>query len=160
MADIEEMVGAHEYNLPHDSAVGMLIFAAVQELATWVHNRNLRQCVDEHGDPALSHLLKLIAVDERAHHAFYTTVVRLFLELDRKETLEQLRRVLLTFAMPAVHLLAESKQRGEAIKGLGIFDEDISLHEVNRPVREVLAGSHRERPQPNPARKSTAAAKG
>jgi len=57
----------------------------------------------------LSRLLRLIAVDERSHHAFYhQQVVQVFLRLDRGETLEQLRRVLLTFSMPAVYLLAES----------------------------------------------------
>src|SRR4051812_35856817 len=90
MADLEDGVFAHEWELPHDSPVGMLIYAAVQELATWVNYRNLKRRADEHGDPALSRLLGLIAVDERAHHTFYLRVVKLFLELDRKETLEQL----------------------------------------------------------------------
>src|SRR5262249_54071952 len=124
MADLEAQLFRCEWQLPHDSAVGMLIYAMVQELATWVHYRNLRRRVDERGDPALSRLLELIAVDERAHHAFYRSVVQLFLTMDRGETLEQLRRVLLTFAMPAVHLLADSRRRVAAIKGLGIFDED------------------------------------
>src|SRR6476469_3355982 len=65
MADLEERVFAHEWDLPHDSARGMLIYGMVQELATWVHYRNLRQRVDECGDPALSTVLNLIAVDER-----------------------------------------------------------------------------------------------
>ncbi len=37
---------------------------------------------------------------------------------------EELRRVLLTFAMPAVYLLADSRQRVAAIKRLGVFSED------------------------------------
>jgi acyl-[acyl-carrier-protein] desaturase len=118
MADLEAQVFRCEWQLPHDSPVGMLVYAMVQELATWVHYRNLRRRVDERGDPALSRLLDLIAVDERAHHAFYRSVVQLFLTMDRGETLEQLRRVLLTFAMPAVHLLADSRRRVAAIKGL------------------------------------------
>src|SRR5262245_10711487 len=90
MADLEGRVYAREWQLPHDSPHGMLIYAMVQELATWVHYRNLRRRVDERGDPALSRLLDLIAVDERSHHAFYRRVVQLFLALDRRETLEQL----------------------------------------------------------------------
>src|SRR5262249_13830408 len=144
MADLEGQVFAHEWHLPHDSPAGMLIYAMVQELATWVNYRNLRSRVDERGDPALSQLLGLIAVDERAHHTFYRRVVQLFLELDRRETLEQLRRVLLTFAMPAVHLLAESRRRVAAIKGLGIFDEDVYLHEVYGPILAALGVGHRE----------------
>jgi hypothetical protein len=93
----------------------MLIYAIVQELATWVHYRNLVRRVDERGDPALSRLLGLISVDERSHYAFYLSVVRLFLGLDRQAALEQLRRVLLNFAMPAVHLLADSRRRVAAI---------------------------------------------
>ena len=156
MADLEGMVGAHEWNLPHDSAVGMLIYAMVQELATWLHYRNLRRRVDERGDPALSTLLGLVAVDERAHHSFYRRVVSLFLELDRGETLEQLRRVLLTFAMPAVHLLADSRRREADIRALGIFDESMFLHEVYRPILDALGVSHAELRGPRPGRKATA----
>jgi acyl-[acyl-carrier-protein] desaturase len=151
MADLEGQVFAHEWQLPHDNPVGMLIYAMTQELATWVHYRNLRHRVDEEGDPALSRLLALIAVDERAHHAFYRSVVQLFLEVNRPETLEQLRRVLLTFSMPAVHLLAESRRRVAAIKELGIFDEDVFLHEVYRPILETLGVDHRELRQPGRA---------
>ncbi len=144
MADLEDPVFAHEWNLPHDCPSAMLIYGMVQELATFVHYRNLRRCVDERGDPALSRLLGLIAVDERSHHAFYRTVVQLFLQIDREQTLEQLRRVLLTFSMPAVHLLGESRRRVEAIKSLGIFDEDVFMHEVYGPVLAALGIRHRD----------------
>jgi acyl-[acyl-carrier-protein] desaturase len=154
LAELESQVFAHEWQLPHDSASGLLIYAMVQELATWVHYKNLRRRVDERGDPALSHLLGLISVDERAHHSFYTQVVRLFLQLDRRETLEQLRRVLLTFSMPAAHLLADSRRRVEGVKRLGIFDEEIYLHEVHQPVLEALGLQHRDLRTGRSARKS------
>jgi acyl-[acyl-carrier-protein] desaturase len=157
LADLEGQVAREEWRLPHDSPHGMLIYAMVQELATWLSYRNLRRRVDERGDPALSRLLGLIAVDERAHHAFYLSVVRLLLRLDRQETLEQLRRVLLTFAMPAVHLLADSRRRAEEVRGLGVFDEDAYLHEVYAPVLAALGVSHRELRGPRP-RKSRAGA--
>jgi hypothetical protein len=110
--------------------------------------------VDQIGDPALSRMLALITVDERCHHAFYRSVVQLFLELDRKETLEQFRRVLLTFAMPAVHMLADSRRRVQAIKNLGIFDEDVFMHEVYHPILTALGVQHRELRQPTLTRKS------
>src|SRR5438094_9279440 len=71
MADLEDLLSQHEWDLPHDSPQGMLIYAMTQEMATWLHYRNLRLRVLEHGDPALATLLQFIAVDERAHHAFY-----------------------------------------------------------------------------------------
>lgn len=153
MADLEHQVIGQQWQLPHDSPLGMVIYAMVQELATFVHYRNLRFLVEERGDPALSRILQLIAVDERAHHVFYRRVVGLFLALDRRETLEQLRRVLLTFAMPAVHLLAESRQRVVTIKGLGIFDEDAFLHDVFQPILAGLEVDPRELRPPIARRK-------
>lgn len=144
MADVEAQVAEHEYDLPEDSAAGMLIYAMVQELATFVHYRNLRRKVDEEGDPCLSHLLGLIAVDERAHHSFYRRVVQLFLELDRKATLEQMARILLNFSMPAVYLLADSRRRMNEVRALGIFSEEIYFTDVYRPILESLGVSHRE----------------
>lgn len=154
MFDLETGVFKYEWDVPHDSPHGMLVYAMVQELATWVHYRNLRKRVDEHGDPALSKLLGLITVDERCHHVFYRMAVQLFLEIDRRETLEQLRRVLLTFAMPAVHLLAQSQQRVAAIRSLGLFDEDMFVREVYRPILEVLNIDPRELRQ-GPARRKS-----
>lgn len=139
MADLEGQVADTEWNLPHDNPVGMLTYAMTQELATWVHYRNLLQHTRAgDGDPALARLLELIAIDERAHHAFYLKVVKMFLDLDRQATLEQLRRVMLGFSMPAVHLLADSRTRMAAIKDLRIFDEDIFLHDVFKPILEGL----------------------
>ena len=154
MAELETQVFAHEWNLPHDNATGMLIYAMVQELATFLHYRNLRHHVDQQDDPALSRLLGLIAVDERAHHAFYSSVVQLFLRLDRRETLEQLRRVLLTFAMPATHLLADGQRRATEVRELGIFSEDIFYREVFVPVLDTLGIAPRELRRPLASRKS------
>ena len=137
----------------------MLIYAMTQELATWIHYRNLRQRVVERGDPALTRLLGLISADERTHHVFYRSAVGLFLELDRRETLEQLRRVLLTFAMPSVYLLAESRKRVAAIKDLGIFNEDVFAHEVYQPILDSLGVDHREL-RHGPTRRKSAPGRG
>src|SRR6266852_1509209 len=45
MADLEDRVFQHEWNLPVDSPSGMLVYAMVQELATFLHYRNLLQRV-------------------------------------------------------------------------------------------------------------------
>jgi acyl-[acyl-carrier-protein] desaturase len=144
MADLESQSARHEWELPYDSTRGMLIYGMVQELATWVHYRNLRRRVDEVGDPALSALLGFIAVDERAHHTFYRRVVELFLQVDRPGTLEQLRRVLHSFAMPAVHLLADSRHRMTQIKSLQIFDEATYMRQVYEPVLTALGLTRRD----------------
>jgi acyl-[acyl-carrier-protein] desaturase len=154
MDDLERQVFAHNWNLPEDSPQGMIIYGMVQELATWLHYRNLRRCVDERGDPALSRLLGLVSVDEKAHHAFYRKVVQIFLDLDRPGTLEQLRRVLTGFSMPAVHMLADGRQRVAAVKALGIFDEDAYVQDVYLPILAALGVDRREMRQRTATRKS------
>jgi acyl-[acyl-carrier-protein] desaturase len=144
MADLYSTLVENEYDLPEDSPAGMVIYAMVQELATHVHYKNLRLRVEERGDPALSKLLTLVGVDERAHHAFYRSVVRLFLQMDRKAALEQLRRVLTTFEMPAVRLFPDGSRRAAKVRELGIFDEEVYFREVYQPLLESLGVSRQE----------------
>ena len=153
MADLENQVFAHEWQLPHDSPVAMLIYAMVQELATWVHYRNLRRTVDERGDPALARLLDLSPWTS-APSRLLPQRGGVLPRAGPKGTLEQLRRILLTFAMPAVHLLADSRRRVEEIKTLGIFDEDVFLHDVYLPILAALGVDHRELRRPGVRRKS------
>jgi acyl-[acyl-carrier-protein] desaturase len=144
MADLEGRVCAHEWRLPHGSAVGMLVYAMVQELATGLNYRNLRRRVDERGDPALSRLLGFISVDEQAHHHFFLRAVRLFLRHDRAATLQQLRRVLHHFAMPAIYEMADSRIRVEEIKALGVFNDELYFRDVYQPVLAALGVSRAE----------------
>ena len=141
MADMEGCVFQHEWNLPHDNARAMLCYTTFQELATWLHYQNLRKMIDGE-DPALDQVLHLISIDERAHYDFFKRLVQLYLEFDRPGTLEQLRRVVNTFKMPAVHLFVDGAQRAAAVKELRIFDEDIFLYQVYEPVLAAL-GVHK-----------------
>jgi len=144
MADLENEVFAHEWNLPEDSPSGLLIYAMAQELATWVNYKRLRRHVEQEGDPALERILQLIAVDERAHHTYYREVVKVFLELDRQATVEQLRRVLHTFTMPALDLLADGRCRQAKVRELKIFDEEVFFTEVYQPILRELGVSRGE----------------
>jgi acyl-[acyl-carrier-protein] desaturase len=144
LADLEGHVFRHEWELPLDSVRAMVIYSMVQELATWLHYRNLRHLVGERDDPALHRLLGFVSVDERAHYDFFTKVVRLHLVDDRPGTLEQLRRVLNHFSMPAVHLLADGRQRVEAVKALHIFDDEIFYKDVYLPILAALGVSRSE----------------
>ena len=139
MSDLDAKLFEHEWNLPTGSAHGMLIYAMVQERATWLNYRNLRARVKEHGDdPALSKLLQLIATDEMSHHSIYMEITKIFLEIDRPATLRELRGILLNFSMPAVHLLPETKAREARVRELGIFNEEIYFKEVYQPILEEL----------------------
>jgi acyl-[acyl-carrier-protein] desaturase len=144
MADLEGQVLRHRWEVPYDSPVGMLAYAMVQELATGLTYRNLRRRVEGEGDPALCCLLGLLGVDEQAHHNFFLKAVRLFLRHDREATLRQLRRVLHNFAMPTIYELADGRGRVEAIKGLGVFDDQLYFREVYQPILAALGVSRPE----------------
>jgi acyl-[acyl-carrier-protein] desaturase len=154
LREMETHVANYEWKLPHDSPIGMVLYGMTQELATFLHYRNLRQHVEEEGDPALSQILTFISVDERAHHDFYKQIAKIYLERDRAGTIEQLRRVVQTFAMPAVDLLAQGRQRVQAIREMKIFDEDIFYRDVVRGLLEALGIEWSEFRQRKPDRRS------
>ena len=145
MADLEGRVFAFEWQVPHGNPVGMLAYAMVQELATGLSYRNLRQqLAGGSGDPALCKLLGLLGVDEQAHHGFFLKAVGLFLRHDRGGTLRQLRGVLHNFAMPAIYELADGRRRVEAIKALRVFDDRMYFDQVYGPVLAALGVSRQE----------------
>ncbi len=155
MADLEAKIFQWEWNLPHDNHLGMLVYAMVQEAATWLNYRNLRLKGEEgNGDPALSKLLTYVAVDERAHHSFFRQCVELYLKHDRAGTLEQMRRVMNDFAMPALHAMADGRLRIARIKNLEIFDENIYYREVYLPILASLGVDRKEMRNRLPSRKT------
>jgi acyl-[acyl-carrier-protein] desaturase len=144
-ADMHNEVFAHEWNLPYDNARAMVIYTMFQELATQVHYANLRKVVQrEGGCPALDKGLLLIAVDEAAHADFFRRLVAIYLEDDRPGTLDQIRRVVNTFRMPAVHMLADSHKRMSDVRDLAIFDESIFVGAVYEPILEKLGVERKE----------------
>jgi acyl-[acyl-carrier-protein] desaturase len=158
MADLEANLYEREWNLPQDSQLGMLVYAMVQELATGLNYRNLRRRVQENGgDPALEKLLMLVSVDEQAHYIFFREAVQLFLKHNPKATLEQMRRVMNDFSMPAIHEMADSRKRVAQIKNLEIFSEDIYYREVYLPILAALNVDRREMRNRLPSRKTAEA---
>jgi len=154
MADLEGQIFDHKWELPRDSPMGMILYGMIQELATWLNYRNLQRRADEFGDPALSRLLGYVMVDERCHYDFYKRIALMYLERDRQSTIEELRRVVQTFAMPALYLLADSSRRVAEVKALNIFNEEIFFRDVLRPLLTALGVSWAEFRQRDPQRKS------
>jgi acyl-[acyl-carrier-protein] desaturase len=133
----------------------MLAYAMVQEHATWLNYRNLRQRVlEQGGDPALAQLLLFLAVDEKAHHCFFRDCVKLYLQHDRPAMLDQLRRVMNNFAMPAIYEFADSHRRIAAIRELNIFDENMYYGEVYLPLLRDLGVERAEMRQRLPSQKT------
>jgi len=138
MADMESTLFQEEWDLPYDNARAMVCYTMVQELATWLHYKNLQKIIGDDGDPALYQVLHLVSMDERPHYDFFKRMVQLYLEDDRPGTLEQLRRVMNTFKMPAVHLIVDGKQRAQVVQEMRIFDYDIFFEQVFLPIMASL----------------------
>jgi acyl-[acyl-carrier-protein] desaturase len=135
IADMHAEVFSHEWDLPYDNARGMLIYTVFQELATKLHYTRLREIVRrEGGCPALEKTLTLVAADEAAHADFFRRLTAVYLEYDREGTLEQMRRVMTTFAMPAAHMLVDGAQRISEVRRLELFNEEICHLEVFEPT--------------------------
>jgi acyl-[acyl-carrier protein] desaturase len=158
MVELETMVFEREWNLPHDSQLGMLVYAMAQEQATFLAYRNLRLRLNERGgDQALDKLLRLVCIDEKAHYTFFRDGVAIYLKHDRDGTLEQMRRVMQNFAMPAIGEMAESRKRLADIHGLEIMSEDIYYRDVYLPILTELGIQRSEMRNRVPVRKSAPA---
>lgn len=136
--DVQKLCADYRWNLPEDSRVAMACYTMAQELATAVAYRNLAAMFGPQDDPALHRLLDFITVDERAHYGFYRRLVQLHLQADRAGTIEQLKRVLHNFSMPAIGMIADGQQRMARIRDLHIMDEDVYLRDVYMPTLAAL----------------------
>ena len=156
MADLERKVFEREWNLPQENHLGMLVYAMVQEEGTFVNYRNLKErCRALGGDPALEKVLSLLAVDEKAHHSFFRDCLKIYLEYDRPAVIEQLRRVMNDFQMPAIHdLLDESPRRIAAVRQLELFDANVYYREIYLPIIQSLGISRQEMRSPIREKKS------
>jgi acyl-[acyl-carrier-protein] desaturase len=155
LADLEGEVLRHDWRLPQDNHVAMFAYTMVQEQATGLNYRNLRRkALESGGDPALEKLLMLVAVDEQSHYSFFRDCLRLYLEHDREGTLEQLRRVMNNFSMPAIQELADGRQRVARIRELEIFNEDVYFRDVYLPVLHDIGVQRSEMRNRLPRKKS------
>ncbi len=154
VADLAQGLLQHEWNLPLDTGAGMLIYAMVQELATWLNYRNLRLHVSESVDPCLFAILGHVMVDERSHFAYYKEVTQIFLEIDRPGTLEILRRVLGNFSMPALGIIAQSPQFRADICAMNIFSDEIFFRDVYQETLKVLGIDRQEMRSPRRVKKT------
>ena len=99
----------------------------------------------------------MLAIDEKSHYAFFRDVVKLYLQHDRPAMLEQMRRVMNNFAMPAIHEMADSQQRIAAIRDLNIFNEEMYYREVYLPILVELGVERLELRNRLPAKKTLVA---
>ena len=143
MADMDTEVFEQEWDPPYGNARGMVCYTMFQELATWLHYKNMRTHV-EGRDPALARVLYYLSIDERAHYDFFRKLVELYLKYDREATLEQMRIVVNTFKMPAIHMFADTRRRVQQIHDLNLFSEEIFIYQIFEPILQEIGVTKQE----------------
>src|SRR4029434_4177321 len=85
--------------MPGKPALGLLAYAAFQELATRISHRNTGGYPD---DPVSDKIMVRVAADENLHMMFYRDIVAAALQVDPSAAVEAITGEVVGFAMPGV----------------------------------------------------------
>lgn len=167
---LEDYMGALRNNIwtvGWEDPLRMLFYQVIQERATQVNYLNFGLMVrgekdaaadNIHLDPVLQLAARTIAIDEAAHYQFFLETARVFLYYFPIESIEALADVLKFFAMPAMDIIPNYEQFGEAlyhaaIYGPKIFAKDVvqvALNNLGMEGRKAIeAGVRRARQVPD-----------
>lgn len=136
---------ARKWIAPYSDGRQMTIYAAIQELTTFVIYRKQRLAAQQLGDAVLAEIYRLIARDEMAHSRFYQRMIQLHLADDNDGTRADLAHVLRTFRMPAHDLLADYAERIAVMRAAGI-DRSVFFSEVVLPLLSSVELSLKDLP--------------
>ncbi|MFJ2863633.1 acyl-ACP desaturase [Kitasatospora sp. NPDC087314] len=117
-----------------EGVLGLVAYAAVQELATRVSHRNAGRLG---GDPVCDRLLARIAQDENLHMVFYRELLRAALELDADQVLVTLDETVRGFAMPGQGMPGFGRMAVE-VAVAGVYDPRVHHDEVLVPLLRAL----------------------
>jgi acyl-[acyl-carrier-protein] desaturase len=133
----DQLLG-EEWELPFDHPRQMIIYTMIQELATWLNYKKLREQAQREGDGALTKALQLISRDEAVHYDFFRKGVKLFMEHEPAETVADLAHVFDNFQMPARYQIPDYEERARLIAEAGIYTARDYIRHVKRPILEDL----------------------
>jgi acyl-[acyl-carrier-protein] desaturase len=133
----DQLLG-EEWELPFDHPRQMIIYTMIQELATWLNYKKLRERAQREGDGALMKALQLISRDEAVHYDFFRKGVKLFMEYEPAETVRDLAYVFDHFQMPARYQIPDYEERIRLIAEEGIYTARDYVKHVKRPILEDL----------------------
>jgi acyl-[acyl-carrier-protein] desaturase len=124
------------------SAIGTLIYVALQELATRVAHFNTAKAIKD--DSAGYEIMKRVAADENLHFLFYRDLGSAVLEVAPSETMLEILRVVQTFAMPGTgitdyrgHTMAIAN---EGIYSLAVYHDQVLVPTIRYWRVEEVAG--------------------
>lgn len=133
----DQLLG-EEWELPFDHPRQMICYTMIQELATWLNYKKLREQAERQGDPALTKALQFISRDEAVHYDFFRKGVKLFIEHEPEETIADLAYVFDHFQMPARYQIPDYEERAKLIAEAGIYTARDYIRHVKYPILEDL----------------------
>lgn len=144
MREYSEFLAEKEWNMPYDTPRIMMVYQMVQERATYLNYHNLAARVEEReNDPALATALRIISKDEIAHHGFFYKGIQIYMKYEPAETLDDIKHVLSTFAMPARDFLYNWKEFEDVVAKAGIYGAREHVKDVQNPILNALGYENR-----------------
>ncbi|HEX2298606.1 MAG TPA: acyl-ACP desaturase [Pseudonocardiaceae bacterium] len=115
---------------PDKTALGLMAYAAFQELATRISHRNTGRYSD---DPVADKIMVRVAADENLHMMFYRDIVAAALQVDPSAAVQAITEEVIGFDMPGVGIqgfTGKALQMAQA----GIYDLRIHHDEILWPL--------------------------
>ena len=116
--------------MPDKTALGLMAYAAFQELATRISHRNTGRYSD---DPVADKIMVRVAADENLHMMFYRDIVAAALHLDPSAAVEAITGEVIGFAMPGVGIQGFTRKALQTAQA-GIYDLRIHHDEILWPL--------------------------
>jgi acyl-[acyl-carrier-protein] desaturase len=143
MEEYAAYLSEKQWSLPYDTPRRMIIYQMIQERATYLNYHNLAARAERDNDQALATALRIVAVDEIAHHGFFYKGVQLYLKYDTAATLDDILHILKTFGMPAKDFLYNVSEFEEAVYKAGIYGPREYIKDVQNPILSALGYNSR-----------------
>jgi acyl-[acyl-carrier-protein] desaturase len=111
MAEFEDVLSSVQWELPFTKVRQMTCYGALQEAATYLGYKILRDRVIAADDQLLEAIFSFIGRDEAAHAGFYRTLMAIDMEQDREGTMADMAFVIPRFKMPGDGLIPGYSER-------------------------------------------------
>ena len=136
--NFSDVVLEGEWDLPFSEPRQMMIYGMIQELATHVNYKRLRQMARDEGDNALAVALRFIAIDEMSHFGFYRDVVKVYMAIDEDNTKADIAYVFKHFVMPAQKIVPGAEERSHRMAESGLYGPREYIKLVKEPIETAL----------------------
>ena len=112
------------------TALGLMAYAAFQELATRISHRNTGRYSD---DPVADKIMLRVAADENLHMMFYRDIVAAALQVDPSAAVQAITGEVVGFDMPGVGIEGFTRKALQMARA-GIYDLRIHHDEILWPL--------------------------